>query len=157
TAERAAAAGAPAGSTGEHLVAVLAHNARTRGDESAMRGRTLGIWQEYSWHDYLEQWRAAAAGREALGVGPGPSVPIVGDNRPALYFGMLGAIALRAVPSPAYPDFTPDQLFGQVEREAIRFAIAEDQEQVDKLLDLRERHPGLRWIVYDDPRGLAGR
>lgn len=157
TAERAAAAGAPAGSTGEHLVAVLAHNARTRGDEIAMRERTLGIWQEYSWHDYLEQVLAAAAGLEALGVGPGDTVLIVGDNRPALYFGMLGAIALRAVPSPAYPDFTPDQLFGQVEREAIRFAIAEDQEQVDKLLDLRERHPGLRWIVYDDPRGLAGR
>src|SRR5690606_6100781 len=156
-AEQASTAGAPAVASGDHLVAVLAHNARTRGSEVAMRERTLGIWQEYTWREYLDQVLAAAAGLEALGVGPGDTVLVVGDNRPALYFGMLGAITLRAVPSPAYPDFTPDQLLGQLEREAIRFAIAEDQEQVDKLLDLRDRYDGLRWIVYDDPRGLAGR
>jgi long-chain acyl-CoA synthetase len=156
TADRATVADAPAG-TGDNLVAVLAHNARTRGREVAMRERTLGIWQEYTWQDYLDQVLAAAAGLEALGVGPGDRVLVVGDNRPALYFGMLGAIVLRAVPSPAYPDFTPDQLLGQLEREDIHFAIVEDQEQVDKLLDLGERYAGLRCVVYDDPRGLAGR
>ena len=158
TAERPAATGPAArGTEGEHLIEVLARNAAAHGAEIAMRERDRGIWQEYSWQEYLEQVLAAAAGLEALGVKPGDNVLIVGDNRPALYFGMLGAIALRAVPSPAYPDFTPDQLFGQVSREDIRFAIAEDQEQVDKLLDLRERHAELRWIVYDDPRGLTGR
>lgn len=157
-AERAAPDAAPHDrSGGENLIAVLAHNARSHGGEIAMRERNRGIWQEYSWREYLEQVTAAAAGLETLGIGPGDNVLVVGDNRPALYFGMLGAIMLRAVPSPAYPDFTPDQLFGQIERETIRFAIAEDQEQVDKLLDLRERHAELRWIVYDDPRGLAGK
>ena len=138
----------------DHLLAVLAANARQHGGEIAMRERERGIWQEYSWQTYLEQVVAAAAGLEALGVAPGDKVLIVGDNRPALYFAMLGAIALRAVPSPAYPDFTPEQLLGQIEREQVRFAIAEDQEQVDKLLGLREQYSGLQWVLYDDPRGL---
>uniref|UniRef100_UPI0033419E2C AMP-dependent synthetase/ligase n=1 Tax=Castellaniella defragrans TaxID=75697 RepID=UPI0033419E2C len=140
----------------DHLLAVLADNARAHGNGVAMRERDQGIWQEYRWRDYLDQVLGAAAGLDALGVAPQDNVLIIGDNRPALYFGMLGAIALRAVPSPAYPDTTPDELFGQLDREGVRYAIAEDQEQVDKLLDLRERHPALKWIIYDDPRGLTG-
>ncbi|MER1967459.1 AMP-binding protein [Castellaniella sp. GW247-6E4] len=140
----------------DHLIAVLAENARTHGDMVAMRERDRGIWQEYRWRDYLDQVLGAAAGLEALGMAPGDNVLVIGDNRPALYFGMLGVIALRAVPSPAYPDTTPDELFGQLDREGVRCAIAEDQEQVDKLLDLRARHPDLKWIIYDDPRGLTG-
>lgn len=142
---------------GDHLIAALAANARTHGTVVAMRERDRGIWQEYTWQDYLAHTLAAAAGLEALGVAAHDSVLIVGDNRPALYFGMLGVIALRAVPSPAYPDFTPAQLLGQLEREDIRYAIAEDQEQVDKLVELRERWPALRQIIYDDPRGLDGK
>ena len=141
---------------GDHLIAVLAGNASAHGEAVAMRERDRGIWQEYRWGEYLDQVLGAAAGLEALGVAPGDNVLVVGDNRPALYFGMLGAIALRAVPSPAYPDTTPDEIFGQLDREGVRCAIAEDQEQVDKLLDLRERHPALEWIIYDDPRGLTG-
>ena len=141
---------------GDHLLAVLAGNARAHGDAVAMRERDRGIWQEYCWREYLDQVLGAAAGLETLGVAPGDNVLVIGDNRPALYFGMLGTIALRAVPSPAYPDTPPDELFGQLDREGVRCAIAEDQEQVDKLLDLRERHPALHWIIYDDPRGLTG-
>ncbi len=141
---------------GDHLIAVLAENARAHGDTVAMRERDRGIWQEYRWSDYLEQVLGAAAGLETLGVAPDDNVLVIGDNRPALYFGMLGVIALRAVPSPAYPDTTPDEIFGQMHREGVRCAFAEDQEQVDKLLDLRERHPELQWIIYDDPRGLTG-
>ena len=140
----------------DHLIAVLAANARSHGSEIAMRERDRGIWQEISWQAYLEQVLAAAAGLEALGVAPAEKLLVVGDNRPALYFGMLGAISLRAVPSPAYPDFTPEQLLGQIQREGVRVAIAEDQEQVDKLLGLAEQYAGLQWIIYDDPRGLDG-
>src|SRR5690606_42080014 len=112
--------------------------------------------QEVSWQHYLEQVLQAAAGLETLGVAPLDKLLVVGDNRPQLYFGMLGAIALRAVPSPAYPDFTPEQLLGQLQREGVRVAIAEDQEQVDKLVALRQQHAQLEWIIYDDPRGLVG-
>src|SRR5699024_9117916 len=80
---------------------------------------------------------------------------VIGDNRPALYFSMLGAGALCAIPSPAYPDTQPEELATQIRNERIRFAVAEDQEQVDKLLQANEEHQaGIELIVYDDARGL---
>lgn len=141
----------------DNLITVLAENAHKQGKAIAMRERDRGIWQEYTWADYLEHVVAAAAGFEALGIQPEDKLLVVGDNRPALYFGMLGAITLRAVPSPAFPDATPEELAGQVQREAIRFALAEDQEQVDKLLDLQNADIKFSHIVYDDARGLAGK
>lgn len=139
----------------DHLLSVLARNAREHPDEVALRERDHGIWQEYSWASYLDTVLAFAAGLEMHGVGPGDILLVIGDNRPNLYFAMLGAIALRAIPSPAYPDTPPSELTGQLKREQIKLAVAEDQEQVDKLLLAREKHPDLRVIIYDDPRGLT--
>ena len=141
----------------DNLIALLAENARRHPDQVAMRERDHGIWQEYTWKDYLDQVLCFAAGLEALGVQPEDIVLVVGDNRPALYFGMLGMVALRAIPSPAYPDTTPEELEGQLRREKVRWALAEDQEQVDKLLLIRERYPALETIIFDDPRGLKGK
>lgn len=157
TAGTVTAGSAHAARTGDHLISILAANARAHGNQVAMRERERGIWQEYDWQAYLDRVLEAAAGLQTLGVAPGDKVLVIGDNRSALYFGMLGAVTLRAVPSPAFPNFTPAELSGQVQRESIRFAIAEDQEQVDKLLELRSSYPALGWIVYDDPRGLAGK
>lgn len=140
----------------DHLLSILARNAAEEPDGVAMRERDHGIWQEYSWRAYRDTVVAFAAGLEATGVGPGERVLVIGDNRPNLYFAMLGLACLRAVASPAYPDVPPDELAGQLQREGIGVAVAEDQEQVDKLLLARERHPHLRLIVFDDPRGLAG-
>ena len=139
----------------DHLLSVLARNAREHPDRVALRERDHGIWQEYSWASYLDTVLAFAAGLEMHGVGPGDILLVIGDNRPNLYFAMLGAIALRAIPSPAYPDTPPSELTGQLKREQIKLAVAEDQEQVDKLLLAREKHPDLRVIIYDDPRGLT--
>jgi long-chain acyl-CoA synthetase len=141
----------------DHLIAVLARNAREHGGDVAMRERDHGIWQEFTWSDYLDTVLAFAAGLEARGVKAEDILLVIGDNRPNLYFAMLGAICLRAIPSPAYPDTPPEELLGQMSREGIKAAIAEDQEQVDKLLDLREKRPELSLIIYDDPRGLAGK
>ncbi|MFA5520990.1 MAG: AMP-binding protein [Castellaniella sp.] len=139
----------------DHLLTLLAENAQRFPERIAMRERDRGVWQEYSWQRYLDDVLAFAAGLERHGVGPEDVVLIIGDNRPALYFSMLGAIALRAIPSPAYPDTTPEELAGQITRENIRFAVAEDQEQVDKLLHVRDSHGiALELIVYDDARGL---
>lgn len=140
----------------DHLITVLARNAREQPETIAMRERDQGIWQEYSWSSYLEHVISFAAGFDHYGVKPNDIVLIVGDNRPNLYFSMLGAICLRAIPSPAYPDTPPQELLDQLRRERIRIAIAEDQEQVDKLLRLRENYPDLELIIYDDPRGLDG-
>lgn len=142
--------------TNDHLLALLADNAQRYPNQIAMREYDHGIWQEYTWAHYLDEVLNFAAGLQANGVKPGDIVLVVGDNRPALYFGMLGIIALRAIPSPAYPDQPPEGLVGQIQREDIRHAIAEDQEQVDKLLHIQVQHDcTLDLIVYDDPRGLA--
>lgn len=142
---------------GDHLIAILARNAREHGAEIAMRERDHGIWQEISWADYLERVLSLAAGLDAAGLKPRDTILVIGDNRPALYIGMLAAITLTAIPSPAYPDTNPDEIAGQMRREGIRFAIAEDQEQVDKLMAIRASYPELELVVYDDARGLKGK
>ncbi len=139
----------------DNLIAILAGNASRFPLQVAVRERDQGIWQEYRWSDYLDQVLCFAAGLELQGVAPQDNILIIGDNRPALYFGMLGAIALRAVPSPAYPDTTPEEIANQMRREHVRCALAEDQEQVDKLLLIRDDYPELKLIIYDDPRGLS--
>lgn len=138
----------------DHLIALLAANAEKHGSEVAMRERDRGIWQEYTWQDYLTGVLEAAAGLQALGLQAQQNMLVIGDNRPAIYFGMLAAVTLRAVPTPAFSDVNAGELAGQAEREGVRFALAEDQEQVDKLLQVREQYPALQWIIYDDGRGL---
>lgn len=140
----------------DHLLTALARNAASHGSKIAMRERDRGVWQQYSWNDYLDRVTGFAAGIEQQGIGQGDIVLIIGDNRPNLYFAMLGLIALRAIPSPAYADTPPEELAAQMEREGVRAVVAEDQEQVDKILAVRARCPALKLIVYDDPRGLEG-
>lgn len=147
----------PAWDENDHLLSVLASNAKNYPTQVAMRERDHGIWQQYTWQDYLDNVLGFAAGLETLGVKEGDIILILGDNRPALYFAMLGIIALRAIPSPAYPDTTPEELSGQIKREEIRFAIGEDQEQVDKLIHvvgLQGDESIIQRVIYDDPRGL---
>ncbi|MDR9414360.1 MAG: AMP-binding protein [Spiribacter sp.] len=139
----------------DHLLTVLARNARERGDEVAMRERDQGIWHEYTWQEYLERVLSLAAALEARGVQAEDRILVMGDNRPMLYMGMLAVVCLRAIPSPAYPDTNPQEILRQLEAESIRAALVEDQEQVDKLIGLRdEGYAGLELVVFDDPRGL---
>ncbi len=141
----------------DHLIAILARNAREHPKSIAMRERDHGIWHETTWPAYLDRVLALAAGLEAHGVGAGDIVLLTGDNRPALYVALLSLACLRAIPSPAFSDSQPEELLGQMEREEIATAIVEDQEQVDKLQTVRGRCPALRTILYDDPRGLDGK
>ncbi|MGN7867309.1 AMP-dependent synthetase/ligase [Paracoccus sp. 22332] len=143
--------------TEDTILARLAQNAAEVPNQVAMRERDHGIWQEYTWADYLRAVTEFAAGLEARGVKPGDVVMVIGDNRPNLYFAMLGAACLRAIPSPAYADAPTEELAAQMEREDIRVAVAEDQEQVDKMLEAKGRWTHLDLVIYDDPRGLAGR
>lgn len=137
------------------LVSLLAQNARTHGSTIAVRERDRGIWREFTWKDVLSEVLAFAAALDAMGFKPGDGLLVIGDNRPRLYFGMLSAAALRGNPAPVYPDVPPDDLEYYAGNSRARFALAEDQEQVDKLLELRSRAKLPEVIVYDDPRGLA--
>ncbi len=133
---------------------LLLYNAKVRGDRPAMREKDLGIWQSWSWAEVAEEVRALACGFKTLGLARGDKVAIVGDNRPRLYWSMVAAQALGAVPVPLYQDSVADEMQYVLDHAEARFAVVEDQEQVDKLLQIKERCPKLETIVYDDPRGL---
>ena len=132
------------------LVAALARNAA----ETGSRERDRGVWQERNWAETFAEVMALAAALEALGLGAGQTLTVIGDNRTRLYSATLAAMALRAFPSPVFPDVPPDELTAYARHGAPRIAVAEDQEQVDKLLELRERTGRPATILYDDPRGL---
>ena len=137
------------------LPRVLAANAAELGKVVALREKDRGIWQQTTWAEWLEQVLCCAAGLEALGFAAGDALLTVGDNRPHLYTGMLAAGALRGFAMPVYPDAAPDEVRHSIQASEVRFVLAEDQEQVDKILDLRESCPSIAHVVYDDPRGLG--
>ena len=137
------------------LIELLSRNALQMPRVVALREKDFGIWQEYTWRQYLDEVLALAAGLDALGFAEGDALIVLGDNRPRLYFGMLAASALRGVPVPVFPDAIADEVRHIVGSCQARFALAEDQEQVDKLLDLRKHIGHLDVLVYDDARGLG--
>lgn len=137
------------------LVGALARNAAAYPSRIGFRERDYGIWQEYTWPQVRDRVLALAAGFEQLGIEPGHAVIVVGDNRANLYFSMLAANVLRAFPSPIYPDVPVDELDTFTRFGNPKLAVAEDQEQVDKLVGLRERIGRPQVILYDDPRGLG--
>lgn len=136
------------------LVCLLASNAAAFPDRVAMREKAKGIWQEITWSQMLDTVLASAAGLEQLGFKAGDTVLVLGDNRPRLYMGMIAAGALEGYAMPAYPDATLDEIQHFAQEGHVRFALAEDQEQVDKILELREKGAGIEHIIYDDVRGL---
>src|SRR2546425_2072731 len=129
-------------------------NAARMPDRVAIREKDYGIWQSTTWGDYFAQARTIGLGLASLGFRRGDKVAIVGDNRPQLYWAVLATQALGGVPVPLYQDSIEKEMEFIIDHAEARFAIVEDQEQVDKLLGLRARCPRLETIVYDDPRGL---
>src|SRR5262245_41358641 len=121
-----------------------------------MREKDLGIWQSYTWSRYFEQARLIALGLASLGFARGDRVAIVGDNRPELYWAVMAAQALGGVPVPIYQDSIEREMEYIVDHAEARFAVVEDQEQVDKLLGVRPRCRHLQHVIYDDPRGMRG-
>ena len=133
---------------------LLLRNAAQRGGRPAFREKEFGIWQAWTWRDVLEEARALACGLKALGLERGDKVAIIGDNRPRLYWTMVATQAVGGVPVPIYQDSVADEMVYVLEHAEVRFAVAEDQEQVDKLLEIWDRTPKLTQVVFDDARGL---
>lgn len=137
------------------LIRLLDGNARQLPDGVALREKDRGIWQELTWAQVYESVLRCAAGLRSIGLKPGQALLVLGDNRPNLYMGMLAASAVGAYAMPVFPDATPDELMHVVGNVKVHHVLAEDQEQVDKALDLRERGAPLEHIVYDNARGLT--
>ncbi len=133
---------------------LLARNARERGARPAYREKEYGIWQSHSWADSNAQARDLAAGLAALGFRRGDKLVIVGDNRPRLYWAIAATQMLGGIPVPVYQDAVASEMAYVVDNAEARFALGEDQEQIDKLLEIRATVPALQTIIYDDPRGL---
>jgi long-chain acyl-CoA synthetase len=134
---------------------ILLENARKfPASKIAMREKDFGIWQSYSWQDYLDQVRDFALGLVVLGFKKEDKMAIIGDNRPQLYWGLAACQCLGGVPVPLYQDAIHNELQYIVDHSECKFALAEDQEQTDKLMHLKEEIPRIEYIIYDDPRGL---
>jgi long-chain acyl-CoA synthetase len=121
-----------------------------------MREREKGIWREYTRAEALAHVRAVALGLHDLGLRAGEKVAIVSTNRPEAFWMIHAAQALRAVPVPVYQDAIAKEIQYVVDQSEARFVLAEDQEQVDKLLEARAGLPGVERVFYDDPKGLRG-
>ncbi len=133
---------------------LLLQHAKQRPGASAMREKEYGIWQSLSWSDLAAMVEHLAAGLHQAGLRRGEHMVVVGANRPRLYATMLAVQSLGAVPVPLDQDAAALECVFPVNNAEVRFAFAEDQEQVDKLLEIREKCPQLAHIYYDDPRGL---
>jgi len=133
---------------------LLVRNARIYGARPAMRHKDLGIWQSWTWSQVLDIVRAYAIGLHRLGLKRGETIAIVGANRPRLYWSVMAAQMLGAIPVPVYADAVADELAFVLAHADVHFAAVEDQEQVDKILSVTERVPHLGLMVYDEKRGL---
>jgi long-chain acyl-CoA synthetase len=133
---------------------LLLRNAAGLGMRPAFRHKDLGIWQTWTWAQVAAIVRAYAAGLHRLGLQRGDKIAIVGSNRPKLYWTIMAAQALRAIPVPVYSDAVADELAFVLAHAEAKFVAAQDQEQVDKILSVSDRVPHFHKVIYDDPRGL---
>ena len=145
---------------GNHLPAtlpgMLARRAEEDPDGVALREKEFGIWQEITWAGFLARVRAFSLGLAELGMEKGDRIAIIGDNRPEWVIAELGAQVVGALPLGLYQDSISAELARMLEAADARVIVAEDQEQVDKVLEVRDQVPGLEHIIYYDPRGMYG-
>jgi long-chain acyl-CoA synthetase len=138
----------------QSIPALLARNALRLGAKPAYREKEFGIWQSWSWIATAEEIRGLALGFLALGVAKGDYVAIIGRNRPALYWSMVAAQKVGAIPVPLYQDAVAEEMAYVLDHCGARFVIAEDQEQVDKVIEVQGQLPAIEHILYLDARGL---
>jgi len=138
------------------LPRLLQRNARELGARPAMREKDRGIWQTWNWRQYHDQVRDLALGLASLGLRRGDRLSVIGDNRPRLYWAQVAAQSLGGISVPVYQDSIAKELAYVWNHAEVSVIVAEDQEQVDKVVALRDELPSLRLVVYDDPRGMTG-
>ncbi len=138
----------------DSIPALLARNAARFGNAPAYREKEFGIWQSWTWAQVADEVRAMALGFLALGMQRGDYVAIIGRNRPALYWSMVAAQSVGAVPVPLYQDAVAEEMTYVLDHCGARFAICSDQEQVDKVIEVRQSVPCIQEILYLDKRGM---
>jgi len=133
---------------------LLIYNAANYGDKVALREKDLGIWKPYTWRDYFNNVKLFSLGLISLGLEQGDKVAIIGDNSPEWVIAELAAQSVLAIPTGLYQDSLADEIRDLLEYLDARFVVAEDQEQVDKLLKIKDELPNLEKIIYWEPKGM---
>jgi len=136
------------------LPALLERNAAQFGDRQAYREKEFGIWQCWTWSEVKQEIDALALGLINLGVNEGDFIAIIGRNRPYLYWAMVAAQSVGAVPVPLYQDAVAEEMAYVLGHCGARFVIAGDQEQVDKVIEVQDQLSNLEQVIYLDPRGM---
>jgi len=134
--------------------ALLARNAKRFGMQTAYREKEFGIWQSWTWTETLAEVRALGLGFLALGMQRGDYVAIIGRNRPALYWSMVAAQSVGAIPVPLYQDAVAEEMAYVLDHCGAKFVVCGDQEQVDKVLEVQETVKSIEEILYLDKRGM---
>ena len=136
------------------LPRLLRRNAEQMAARPAIREKNHGIWQTFTWAQYWEEVRDFALGLAAHGFRRGDKLAVIGDNRPGLYWAQVAAQCLGGTAVPMYQDSIASELVFVLNHAEVSVVVAEDQEQVDKILSLRDELPHLQLVIYDDPKGL---
>lgn len=136
------------------IPALLAHNVSRLGGQTAYREKEFGIWQSWTWAEAADEIEKLALGLLTLGAAKGDHIAILGRNRPALYWAMVAAQKCGCVPVPLYQDAAAEEVAYALDHCGARYVIVGDQEQVDKVADVRDQLPGLEHVIYLDGRGL---
>src|SRR4249920_3053264 len=140
--------------TADTFPKLLLEHARALGDRPAIREKDLGIWQSWTWADMRREVEWLTGGLAQAGLGRGAHIAVIGANRPRLYWTLTAAQSLGAIPVPFYEDAVAQEMVYVFQDAEIEFAVVEDQEQADKLLEILPQCPKLKHIWYDNPRGL---
>ena len=136
------------------ITRLLAHNVEHYGNQAAYREKEYGIWQSWTWAEAGHEIQQLATGLLTLDISIGDHIAIIGRNRPHLYWAMLAAQTIRSVPVPVYQDSVAEEIAYVLEHCEAKIVFAENQEQVDKILDIQDKLPNLKTIIFLDPRGM---
>ena len=133
---------------------LLRAHASLRGTRPAFRLKDLGLWQTWTWAQVYEETRAIAQGLVWLGLKRSQTIAIVGANRPRLYWSITAAQMIGAIPVPVYADAVAEEITAVLDHSGAAIVVAQDQEQVDKILSVRDRLLKLAHLLHDETRGL---
>ena len=136
------------------IPAYLRQNSTKLRDAPAFREKEFGVWQTWTWSEVETIVADFALGLLDLGVEEGDFIAVIGRNRPALYWSMMAAQMVGAIPVPLYQDAVAEEMGYVLEHCGARFVVADDQEQVDKVYEIQGKLPALEQMIYIDPRGM---
>jgi long-chain acyl-CoA synthetase len=149
------ATNALAADTHDTVPKLLLRNASLYGNRPAMRHKDFGIWQTWTWSRVRDEVRSFAVGLRKLGLERGEAVAIIGDNRPRLYAAFAAVQSVGGIAVPSYQDSVAEEMAYVLDHAEVKFAIVQNQEQVDKLISVADRLPQLRMVIYEEERGLV--